>query len=154
MQQDAEEFYNVVTQSLSSSLSDSSTGYPSLLGIEMEEKLSCSETTLEPEITRHEKVNKLICNIQGGPGSSIVVNHLFEGLRLSMEGTLEKNSSVLGRDAIWNKRQRISRLPKYLSIQFMRFFWKPTPESRDHTGVKCKILRPVSFTEVKMTVRT
>ena len=27
----------------------------------------------------------------------------------------------------------------------MRFFWKATPESRDHRGLKCKILRAVSF---------
>ena len=29
----------------------------------------------------------------------------------------------------------------------MRFFWKATPDSADHTGVKCKIMRPVSFTD-------
>jgi hypothetical protein len=27
----------------------------------------------------------------------------------------------------------------------MRFYWKATPESRDHAGVKCKMLRPVAF---------
>jgi len=27
----------------------------------------------------------------------------------------------------------------------MRFFWKATPDSRDHEGVKCKITRPVAF---------
>jgi ubiquitin carboxyl-terminal hydrolase 14 len=27
----------------------------------------------------------------------------------------------------------------------MRFYWKATPDSRDHTGVKCKMLRPVAF---------
>ncbi len=30
-------------------------------------------------------------------------------------------------------------------MQFVRFYWKATPESRDHAGVKCKMLRPVSF---------
>ena len=30
----------------------------------------------------------------------------------------------------------------------MRFFWKATPECRDHpNGVKCKIVRPVSFSQ-------
>ena len=29
----------------------------------------------------------------------------------------------------------------------MRFFWKETPESRDHQGVRCKILRRVKFTQ-------
>lgn len=27
----------------------------------------------------------------------------------------------------------------------MRFFWKATPDSMDHQGVKCKIMRPVSL---------
>ena len=27
----------------------------------------------------------------------------------------------------------------------MRFFWKETPDSRDHQGVKCKIIRAVRF---------
>ena len=30
----------------------------------------------------------------------------------------------------------------------MRFFWKATPDSRDHRGLKCKILRAVSFPDV------
>jgi len=29
----------------------------------------------------------------------------------------------------------------------MRFFWKATPESRDHQGIKCKIMRAVTFPE-------
>lgn len=30
----------------------------------------------------------------------------------------------------------------------MRFFWKATPDSRDHRGLKCKILRAVTFPDV------
>lgn len=48
---------------------------------------------------------------------------------------------MLGHNAVWKKTLRINRLPKYLCVQFMRFYWKATPESRDHTGVKCKMLR-------------
>ena len=29
----------------------------------------------------------------------------------------------------------------YICVHFMRFFWKLTPESKDHTGVNCKIMR-------------
>ena len=148
MQQDAEELYNIVTQSLDAALLETPTRFSTILGIDMEETLTCSETSAEPVIKRSEKVSKLVCNIQGGPGSNVVVNHLVEGLKLGLEGTLEKHSNVLDRDAIWTKQQRIARLPKFLCVQYMRFFWKATPESRDHTGVKCKILRPVAFTEV------
>ena len=65
-----------------------------------------------------------------------------------MEGTFIKHSSVLGRDAVWHKQQRIASLPKYLCFQFMRFFWKATPDNRDHVGVKCKIMRAVTYPEV------
>lgn len=58
-----------------------------------------------------------------------------------LDGTLEKNSTVLGRNAVWTREQRVARLPKYLCVQFMRFFWKSTPDSRDHAGVKCKMMR-------------
>lgn len=58
-----------------------------------------------------------------------------------LEGTIEKHSDVLDRNAVWKKTLRINRLPKYLCVQFMRFYWKATPESRDHAGVKCKMLR-------------
>jgi ubiquitin carboxyl-terminal hydrolase 14 len=52
---------------------------------------------------------------------------------------VEKYSDVLGRNAVWTKTQRIKKLPRYLCVQFMRFFWKATPDSRDHVGVKCKV---------------
>jgi ubiquitin carboxyl-terminal hydrolase 14 len=41
--------------------------------------------------------------------------------------------------AIYNKTSRISRLPSYLTVQFVRFFWKP------ERNVKSKILRKVKF---------
>lgn len=80
------------------------------------------------------------------------VDHLHDGLKLWMVGTIEKHSDVLGRNAIWNKTVRIAKLPQYLCIQFMRFFWKATPENADRAGTKCKILRTVSFTEVCTSV--
>lgn len=33
----------------------------------------------------------------------------------------------------------------FSGLQVMRFFWKATPDSMDHQGVKCKIMRPVSL---------
>lgn len=148
MQQDAEEFYNTAMMSLDGGLASAGDSLQSYIGFEMEETLSCAETEAEVPTTRSERVNKLVCNIQGGVGSSVVVDHLHEGLHLGLEGTVEKNSEVLGRNAVWNKKQRMNSLPRYLCVQFMRFFWKPTPESMDHAGVKCKILRPVTFPEV------
>ena len=145
MQQDAEEFYNTLTQMINGGLEGSS-----FLDIKMEETLTCNESTAEPPVVRSDIVNRLVCNIQGGGGSKLAIDHLHEGIQLGLEGTVDKASDVLGRNAEWTKRQKIAKLPLYICVQFMRFFWKATPENRDHTGVKCKILRPVTFPEVRI----
>merc|ERR1712194_1000773 len=64
---------------------------------------------------------------------------------LSLNGTIEKRSEVLGRDAMWTRKQRIARLPPILTVQFGRFYWKATTDSQDHSGVKCKVMKPVTF---------
>ena len=63
-QQDAEEFYNVICQSITVSLGSVGGDTGNLIGIELEETLTCNESDQEPLIQRTEKVNKLICNIQ------------------------------------------------------------------------------------------
>jgi hypothetical protein len=52
-----------------------------------------------------------------------------------LTGELEKNSAVLGRSAVFQKTSRISKLPQYLTVQFVRFFWKKDSQK------KAKILR-------------
>ena len=77
------------------------------------------------------------------------MSHLHEGIMLGLKGQLEKNSTVLGRSAVWNVQRRISRLPKFMCVQMMRFFWKAVADDgMDHggaTGVPCKILKSVAF---------
>ena len=60
-----------------------------------------------------------------------------------MKGNVDKHSDALGRDSVWEKVSRINRLPRILCVQFLRFFWKATPDSADHAGVKCKMLRVI-----------
>lgn len=148
MQQDAEEFYNTLVQSVAGGLASVNQNINSFIGIEMEEVLSCAETTAEPSTRRTDNVYKLTCNIQGGQGSPVSIDYVQEGLKLGLEGSVEKHSAVLGRNAVWNKTQKISKLPRYLCVHFMRFFWKTTPDSMDHSGVKCKIMRPVAYPEI------
>jgi ubiquitin carboxyl-terminal hydrolase 14 len=95
-------------------------------------------------------LRKLVCNIQGGSDGSAQTNvsHLAEGISLSLNGTIEKHSEVLGRNATWTRKQRIARLPPLLAIQFGRFYWKATPDSQDHAGVKCKVMKPVAFNSI------
>jgi hypothetical protein len=70
-----------------------------------------------------------------------------------LAGSLEKQSAILGRNAVWARHSKISRLPKYLCIQLMRFYWKPTPESREHAGVKCKMMRVSGVSELFLPLR-
>eukprot|EP00606_Chrysophyceae_sp_TOSAG23-5_P001412 GSChrysophyteH2.ASY1.ANO1.934.1 assembled CDS len=151
-QQDAEELYNALAQSVQLALSEPSilpaTNWESILGLEMEETVTCTESDAEAAIVKTEKVNKLVCNIQNALTQGKNVDHMQEGVRLGLEGQLEKHSDVLGRNAIWNKTQKIKKLPRYLCFHFMRFFWKATPDSREHEGLKCKILRSVTYPEM------
>jgi len=142
LQQDAEEAFGALMTSMKNALPSK---IHDIFEIEIEEQLHCSESTEEPVVVKSDVVNKLVCNIRGGSGAVLTVDHMIEGLRLGLEDNVEKHSLLLQRNAIWMKKQRLASLPKYLCIQFMRFFWKPTPESTDHTGVKCKIMRAVSF---------
>ena len=66
-------------------------------------------------------------------------NHLRDGILAGLEEKLEKNSQTLGRDCMYTKRSRIARLPKYLTVHFVRFFWKREAQK------KAKIMRKVTF---------
>jgi len=60
----------------------------------------------------------------------------------------KKNSDMLGRNAVYKKVQKISRLPGYLTVQFVRFIWKRANSAAGTKDVKAKILRSVSFPNV------
>jgi ubiquitin carboxyl-terminal hydrolase 14 len=141
-----------------------------LFGMKMEETLTCDEFDdkgaagdekmeveaaaaagpIEPPVKSYDLLRKLVCNIQGGSdgASQTNVSHIGEGINLSLNGSIEKHSDVLGRDAVWTRKQRIARLPPVLCVQFGRFYWKPTPDSQDHAGVKCKVMKPVTFMSI------
>ena len=137
IQHDAEEFYNIVIQQLGSCLGD---GFRNNLKIDIDQVDTCTETDQEASVGSREQMNKIVCNITSS------VNHLHEGMKLYLESSLTKHSSVLGRDAVWQRKQYFASLPQYLCFQFMRFFYKPpNPSVRDDQGTNCKILRAVRF---------
>mmetsp|Transcript_17776 Transcript_17776/g.38722 ORF Transcript_17776/g.38722 Transcript_17776/m.38722 type:complete len:552 (+) Transcript_17776:288-1943(+) len=167
-QQDAEEFYSAIlnvaatetssTHQLEAALPKVSTRdlmgasnvVDALFGIKMKETLTCDEVPdgKEPPVVSYDLHRKLVCNIQGGgtaAGSTTNVSHIAEGIQLALLGDIEKHSDVLNRNAKWTRTQRIARLPPIVTVQFGRFYWKATPESQDHAGVKCKIMKPVTF---------
>ena len=76
---------------------------------------------------------KLDCHI------SKDTNHLRDGIMAGLEEKIEKKSLVLDRDCVYTKKSRIGRLPKNLTVHFVRFFWKREAQK------KAKIMRKVSF---------
>lgn len=67
------------------------------------------------------------------------VKYLNTGLKLRLEERLTKMSSNLGRDASYLKTSRISRLPGYLCISLVRFYYK------EKERVSAKVLKDVKF---------
>ncbi|USW48235.1 Putative Ubiquitin-like domain, papain-like cysteine peptidase superfamily [Septoria linicola] len=138
-QQDAEEVWSQLVQNLRDTLKlkDDPNGYKTwvdkYMGGKFEVVTTCKEAPEEEASTNSEDFNDLKCNI------NVEVNHMREGISIALNEELEKNSPSLGRTAIYNRQSKISRLPKYMPIHFVRFFW------RKDTGKKAKILRKVTF---------
>ncbi|KAF3948344.1 hypothetical protein CMV_025644 [Castanea mollissima] len=136
MQQDAEECWTQLLYTLSQSLSSTGSSenpdtMKALFGIELVSRVHCQESGEESSET--ESVYSLKCHI------SQEVNHLHEGLKHALKSELEKASPSLGRSAIYLKESRINGLPRYLTVQFVRFFWKR------ESNQKVKILRKVDY---------
>ncbi|KAD4889347.1 hypothetical protein E3N88_21420 [Mikania micrantha] len=136
MQQDAEECWTQILYTLSQALRSPSTSenldtVKQLFGIDLVSRLHCAESGEESIET--ESVYSLKCHI------SHEVNHLHEGLKHGLKSELEKASPSLGRSAVYLKDSHINGLPKYLTIQFVRFFWKR------ESNQKAKILRKVDY---------
>ncbi|KAK2654267.1 hypothetical protein Ddye_014123 [Dipteronia dyeriana] len=136
MQQDAEECWTQLLFTLSQSLrtsnaSENADTVKALFGIDIVSRTHCQESG--EESSEAESVYSLKCHI------SQEVNHLHEGLKHGLKSELEKASPALGRSAIYLKESRINGLPRYLTIQFVRFFWKR------ESNQKAKILRKVDY---------
>lgn len=76
---------------------------------------------------------KLDCHILA------VTNHLRDGILAGLEEKIEKHSPTLDRNVFYTRTSRISRLPKYLTVHFIRFWWKATIRK------KSKIMKKVTF---------
>jgi len=136
MQQDAEECWTQLVYTLSQTLtSDSSESavlpMKQLFGIDLVSRVHCAESG--EESTETESVYSLKCHI------SQDVNHLHEGIKHGLKTELEKASPTLGRTAVYTRESRINELPRYLTVQFVRFFWKR------ESNQKAKILRKVDY---------
>lgn len=87
----------------------------------------------EEPISTKEPFLKLNCHIDSS------TNHLRDGIMNGMNEKIEKRSALLDRDATYTKKSLISHLPKYLTVHFVRFFWRRDVQK------KAKIMRKVTF---------
>lgn len=142
-QQDAEEAWSQIVQQLGEKVQLKQEDGPSAsfvqkyMGGEFTSSMECDEedaiTAGEKAIVAKDHFTKLNCHIDGQ------TNHLRDGILAGLSEKIEKKSEVLDRDATYTKRSKISRAPKYLTVHFVRFFWKR------ETQKKAKIMRKVTF---------
>ncbi|KZT50946.1 cysteine proteinase [Calocera cornea HHB12733] len=100
---------------------------------EMCKTMTCDDVPEEPPTHTMERILKLDCNI------SINTNFMMSGILDSLDQKITKNSPTLGREAVYTEKSRVSRLPEYLTVHMVRFYWR-----RD-ISKKAKIMRKVKF---------
>ncbi|KAK4161453.1 putative ubiquitin carboxyl-terminal hydrolase 6 [Cladorrhinum sp. PSN259] len=142
-QQDAEEAWSQIVSQLKQKLQlKDTTGVESTfvdkyMSGEFSSTLECDDASAreagEQATSSKESFLKLNCHIDNQTA------HLRDGIVNGLKETIEKNSEVLGRDVTYTKTSKISRLPKYLTVHFVRFFWKRDVQK------KAKIMRKVTF---------
>ncbi|KAJ4417181.1 deubiquitinating enzyme [Gnomoniopsis sp. IMI 355080] len=142
-QQDAEEAWTNIVSQVRSNLKvkdkdDAAVSFVDKhMALQMVESLECDVPEAreqgEKPVVNTETYLKLNCHI------TAETNHLRDGILSGLSEKIDKTSAVLGREATYTKTSKISRLPQYLTVHFVRFFWK-----RD-TQKKAKILRKVTF---------
>ncbi|XP_055599477.1 ubiquitin carboxyl-terminal hydrolase 14 [Uranotaenia lowii] len=96
-------------------------------------QMKCTEAEDEPVSNSKENFLQLSCFI------STEVKYMHSGIRLRLKEQLTKQSPSLGRDAVYTKTSLISRLPAYLTVQFVRFQYK------GKEGINAKVLKDIKF---------
>lgn len=96
-------------------------------------ELKCDEEGGEVPVESTDQFLKLNCHITAS------TNHLRDGIANALTEKIEKNSEALGKETTFTKTSKISRLPQYLTVHFVRFFWRRDSQK------KAKIMRKVSF---------
>ncbi|KAI9224460.1 hypothetical protein BC828DRAFT_373421 [Blastocladiella britannica] len=147
-QQDAEEAWNMLLTAVKtatekkgvtagSATSPSASPVERLMGIDFVNATTCddpaAEAAGEMATTGGSSDLRITCHI------SATTNNVHDSLAESLVQKLEKNSVALGRQANYTVKSQISRLPKYLTIHFARFFWRADIKQR------VKIRRNVAY---------
>ncbi|MCJ8731146.1 hypothetical protein PDJAM_G00195940 [Pangasius djambal] len=102
-------------------------------GVEFDATMKCTESEDEEPTKVTESQLQLSCFINQE------VKYLATGIRLRLQEEITKFSPSLQRDALYVKTSKISRLPAYLTVQMVRFFYK------EKESVNAKVLKDVKF---------
>jgi ubiquitin carboxyl-terminal hydrolase 14 len=113
-----------------------------LFEIELDVETKCAENEHEPATKSKERVLKLSCFIDNNNNP---IDNMTEGINISFNGELDKNSPSLGREARYTQTKKINALPSYLCVNFVRFYWKGQSAAAGTDAGKAKILRSVTF---------
>lgn len=133
-QQDANECWIELMGMLKRKLKDGETSVvDKYFGLEFESETKCVECDDEPPTVSTERFLQYNCYIDKD------VKYLATGLSNRLQESMNKHSETLGRDAVYMKKMRVSRLPGYMTIQMVRFQFK----QRD--AVNAKILKDIKF---------
>lgn len=115
----------------------SSSKYSSLIEQYFGGTFNCEMKCLESE---GEEVKKSTENfLQLSCFISSEVKYMHSGLKLRLNEQISKKSPTLDRDANYMKQSLISRLPAYLTINFVRFQYK------GKEGINAKVLKDIKF---------
>jgi ubiquitin carboxyl-terminal hydrolase 14 len=114
-QQDAEECFSQILVQLRGNLrikneQEDTTFVDKYLTGQLASTLKCTEGPAEKPIETTEGFLSLKCHI------NVQTNFLRDGILAGLKENIEKNSITLGRDAVYEKTSRITRLPKYLTV--------------------------------------
>ncbi|CCF57443.1 hypothetical protein KAFR_0C04520 [Kazachstania africana CBS 2517] len=129
-QQDAEELLTQLFHSMGIVFGDKFTD-----DFRIQFRTTIKDTNNESDLSVREGENdlKLQCHISG------TTNFLKNGLIESLKEKIEKRSEITGMNSLYSVEKEITKLPKFLTVQYVRFYWKKS------SGKKSKILRKVVF---------
>jgi len=142
LQQDAEECWGQIVTSLKDCTpgrtiegqTDSSKSFiDQYLKGEFTSEIVCDEDP-EDKSTTTESFLKMPVNISSG-----ISTYMLSEIENSLTQQIEKFSDKLNKQAMYTKKSKISRLPSYIAINFIRFQWKQTEQ------IRAKILKRVKF---------
>ncbi len=119
-QQDSEECWSNIVATLKNYHNASL--IKQLFEIEFAVKLTNQEAPEEPATETTEVAQKVSCHIDN---ENNPINYLQDGIKLSLMGSITKNSPTLGRDATYLKSMKINKLVSSLFSEKMGHSHKP-----------------------------